>query len=137
MKQHDYDQAVQAFMKASGVYKKLPGEAAAQLEVIEVATKLARAFIAQGKTTEAEKMVRFIIKTSDGLAGGATPAKPAGAEAPMPLPGKLIIKVSKKYLDQVGSGRIDFDAFRKEAASVEYLTFDKPAEKPKGDANKP
>jgi hypothetical protein len=134
MKQHDYEQAVQAFRKASGVYKKLPAEAAAQLEVIEVATKLARALIAQGKTAEAEKIVQFIIKTSDGL-GSATPAKPTDTKAPMPLPGKLIISVPKKLLDQAGSGKVTLDELRKGA--VEYLTFDKTAEKPKGGANKP
>lgn len=47
--------------------------------------------------------------------------KPAEAK-PTPLPGKLVITASKKLLDDVGSGKISFEDFKK-AASVEYVTF--------------
>jgi tetratricopeptide (TPR) repeat protein len=45
---------------------------------------------------------------------------------PTPLPGKLVISATKKQLDDVGSGKMSFEDFKK-AASVEYVTF--PAEK--------
>jgi hypothetical protein len=129
MKQHDYNQAVQSFTRASAVYKEPPRESDAQLELIEVGTKLARALMAQGKKAEAEHVVKSVAQLSERLASGAAPAKAADGKPQMPLPTKLIITVPKKDLDLVGSNRIDFAAFRK-AASVEYLTFDKPAEKP-------
>jgi hypothetical protein len=38
------------------------------------------------------------------------------------LPGKLILTVSKKNLNQVGTGKMSFEDFKK-AASVEFLSF--------------
>jgi hypothetical protein len=136
LKQHDYNQAVQNFMRASAVYKEPPRESDAQLELIEVGSKLARALMAQGKKAEAEHVVKSVAQLSERLASGAAPAKAADSKPQMPLPAKLIIRVPKKDLDLIGSKRIDFEAFRKEGASVEYLTFDTPADKPKGGAGK-
>jgi hypothetical protein len=121
MKQHDYGQAVEAFRKATGVYSKLPAGATDRLELIEVATKLARALTAQGKLKEAENVIVGIVKMTDGLAGAARPDKPAEGKSEMALPGKLIITVPKKLLDGT-----NFDELKRRA-SVEYLTFDKPA----------
>jgi hypothetical protein len=135
MKQHDYNQAVEAFMKAAGVYKEVPHEADAQLEVIEVGSKLARALMALGKKAEAERVVQSIAKMTDRLAGTVAPAKPAEGKQQMPLPAKLIIKVPKALIDQMGPGKMTFEEFRK-AASVEHLTFDKPTENPKGGTGK-
>jgi hypothetical protein len=133
MKQHDYNQAVQAFSRASAAYKEMRPDSAAQLEMIEVSTKLARALMALGKTAEAEKVMQSIAKASDRLAVGGAADKPAPARSEMPLPGKLIVKVPKTLIDQ----KVSFDEFRK-GASVEHLTFDKPAaEKAKGDAARP
>jgi hypothetical protein len=134
MKQHDYTQAVQAYAKASAVYKEPPTESDALLEMIEMGTKMARTLTALGKRAEADQVVKSIAKLTDRLASAA-PAKAPDGKPQVPLPAKLIIKVSKKDLDLTGSGRIDFAAFRK-GASVEHLTFDKPAEKPKGDSGK-
>jgi hypothetical protein len=128
MKQRDYNQAVEEFLKASGAYKEAPRESDAQLELIEVATKLARAFMAQGKKAEAERIMQSIAKLGDGLAAGGAPANVPAGKAEVPLPDKLIIKVPKTLIDQMGLGKMTLDEFRK-AASVEHLTFDKPAEK--------
>lgn len=130
MKQHDYSKAVESFLKATGTYRKPPSDSEAQLEIIEVGSKLARSFMAMGKKAEADRIVQAVAKMTDRLASGAVTTKPAEGKPQMALPAKLIIAVSKKDLDLVGSKRIDFTAFRKEA-SVEYLNFDKPAEKPK------
>jgi hypothetical protein len=124
MKQHDYNQAAEAYMKASAVYKQPPSEADAQLEVIELGSKLARALMALGKKAEAENVVKAVAQLSDRLAGGAAPTKPVEGKSQIPLPAKLIIEVRKALIDQLGSGKITFDEFRK-AASVEHLTFDK------------
>lgn len=134
MKQNDFPQAADNYRKATTLYQNLPRDSATDLEVIEVTTKLARALVAQGKADETEKVVRALGKLTDRLASGQHPGKPAANE--IALPAKLIVSAPKKLLDQVGSGKMTFDEFRK-AASVEHLTFDKPAEKPKGDASKP
>jgi hypothetical protein len=132
LKQKDYQQAVNAYRKAIDV-KGLPEDSTTQLEMVEVATKLARAMLAQGKTANAERIVQGLTRATERIKGGVHSNKPDEKKPEMALPAKLIITVPKKYLDQVGTGRIDFNALRKEAASVEYLTFDKPAaEKPKG-----
>jgi hypothetical protein len=135
LKQNDYVQATDAYQKAIGQYHKLPHKEAVELEVIEVASKLARALIASGKNDEAEKIVQSIVKLSAGLKSGERPAE---EKAEMRLPGKLIIKVPRTLLNAAGEGKTSFDKFR-EAASVEYLPFDKPTtEKPKGsEAAKP
>jgi hypothetical protein len=132
MKQQDYNQAVEAYRKAIAGYRPQTSDSAARLELIEVATKMARSLIAQGKTQEAENIVKSIIKMTDQLATTQQGDKPAQDKPAMPLPGKLIITVPKKVLDQAGTGKMSFDEFRK-AATVDHFTFDKPAtEKPKG-----
>lgn len=130
MKQNDYKQAADAYLSAFRQYQKLMDDSATELEVIEVAAKLARALIAQGKTQEADSIVQTILKMTNHLGSSERSSKPD-----MPLPGKLIITVPKKVL-QTGAG-MNLEEFRK-GAVVEYLTFDKPApEKPKGAAGKP
>jgi hypothetical protein len=137
LKQRDYNRAVQEFTRAYTLYKEAPRESAAQLEMIEVGTKLARALMAQGKNDEAEKVMKTIAKLSGGLTAAAPAEKPASAKPDMPLPAKLIVKVPKTLIDQWGLGKMNFDEFRK-GASVEHLTFDKPAaEKPRGGATRP
>jgi len=135
MKQHDYAEATGYYRKAIEESDTVARDGAAQLEVIEVASKCARALIAQGKVAEAEKVVQGLVKMTDRLGSGERPAE---GKAEVPLPGKLIIKVPKALLEHAGSGKTSLDKFR-EAASVEYLQFDKPtAEKPRaGGAAKP
>jgi hypothetical protein len=137
MRQNDFNQAADAYRKALASGLTMPRDSATNLEAIEVASKLARVLMAQGKNDEAEKIVQGIVKMTDGLGGGQRPAKPAESQPTMHLPAKLIITVAKKDLDLVGTQRIDFEAFRKDA-SVELLTFDKPAgEHPASDSKKP
>jgi hypothetical protein len=135
LKQNDFAQAADGYRKAVSLHQNLPRDSATDLEVIEVTTKLARALLAQGKKDEAEKFVQALGKLTSGLGSVQRAGKPAAGE--IALPAKLIITVPKKLLDVAGSPKYGFDEFRK-AASVEYLTFDKAAEKPKGgDSGKP
>ncbi len=129
MKQHDYNQAAEAFKKAMVSRQNLPHESAMDLEVIEAASKWARALMAQGKNDEAERIVQGIVKITDKLGSAQRPDKAAPGKADVTLPGKLIITVPKTLIDQSSLGKMSFDEFRK-SASVEYLTFEKPAEKP-------
>jgi hypothetical protein len=137
LKQKDYQQAADALQKASKC-TVLPVDPVTEMEYVEAATKLVRALTAQGKSEEAQKAVEGIAQLTERIKAHQRARNPAEKKADVALPAKLIITVPKKYLDQVGSGRIDFNALRKEAASVEYLTFDKPAtEKPKGGGDAP
>jgi hypothetical protein len=129
LKQQQYDQALEATRKAI-----------AQIEERELSTndqrqrraalygKQAQALLATGKVDEAraalEKAATLSQDPTGATDGFANKAKPEG----MLLPTKLIISAPKSLLDAVGSGKIDYEAFRQQV-SVEYLTFGE--EKPK------
>ena len=139
LKQQDYANAVTNYRQTIAATRNLRHDAETELEIVEVASKCARALIAQGKTDEAEAMVKGIGRITDHMggasAGGGT--KPVEPKAEMPLPDKLIVSVPKKLLEAYATGSLSFDAFRK-GASVEHLTFAKPAgEQPKGGASRP
>src|SRR5262249_52340089 len=98
-----------------------------RLSTVELHSKLAQAYLAMGaedKALETLKNVSEYAREAEALAqtptgpGEAGLSKPAPATTTVPLPPKLVISVSKKLLDQAGSGKIGFEAFRK-AASVE------------------
>jgi hypothetical protein len=124
LKQKDYQQAADALQKASKC-TVLPADPATEMEYIEAATKLVRALTALGKTEEAQKAVEGIAQLTERIKAMERARQPAEKKPDVALPGKLIVTVPKKLLDQAGSGRVDANALRKEA-SVEYLTFDKP-----------
>jgi hypothetical protein len=127
MKQNDFAQAVEAYRKAMMDRRHLPSDAATELEVLEVASKWARALLAQGKTDEAEKILQGIARMTDHLKGERA-AKPGDDKSGMALPAKLIITAPKRALEATRTGSFSLDDFRK-AVSVEYLTFDQPAAK--------
>jgi hypothetical protein len=81
----------------------------------EILRKLAQILVANGKYDEAKHLLEQI------LAKNSQEAKPVQKEAPkpLPLPAKLIITAPKELLYQVGTKRIDFEAFSK-AVTVEY-----------------
>jgi hypothetical protein len=84
--------------------------------------KLPQAYLGLGKYSEAretiDKAIELVAKVQAETAKAAKADKPAGPS----LPAKLIITVSKKLLDQAGSGKITMEDFAK-GATVEYLTF--------------
>jgi hypothetical protein len=127
MQKNDYNQATDAYRKAVAI-KNLPRDSAVELERVEAFTKLARALLAQGKAAEADAVVQSVARATERLKSSERPGSAPAAPATMSLPEKLIITVPKTLLEQAGLGKMTFDEFRK-AASVEYLTFDQPAEK--------
>jgi hypothetical protein len=87
---------------------------------------LERALRQAGKVSEAELAHNQAEKIFQNMVDAQSKTdKPTETKA-TPLPSKLVITASKKLLDDVGSGKMSFDDFKK-AVSVEYVTF--PAEK--------
>ncbi len=98
-----------------GIEKDPPPQKAAALY-----RKLSQALLAQKKDEEA---VRAAQKAQE-LAREATSGQPKkdGPAAAPHLPAKLLVSAPKKLLDQVGSGTITFEEFKKQAM-MEHLTF--------------
>jgi hypothetical protein len=131
VKQGQHAKAAEAYQKSLDGYQKLlgdgkPRDASTELTAAEVALKLARVYLTQGKTDQAEKVARGLADLAQRAAAGGGGGKPPEGKGGIPLPPRLTISVPKKLLDQVGSGKITFEEFRK-GARVEYLTFDPPA----------
>lgn len=81
----------------------------------ETCRKLAQCLLAENKTEEAKQYLDLVIKRKK----SAEPA-PAKQEAPTThSPTKLIVSAQKKLLDQVGSGKMTLEEFKKEVI-VEY-----------------
>jgi hypothetical protein len=123
LKQNDYVQAVEQYRKAAAV-RMAPTDSAIALEHVEVATKLARALMAVGKSEEAERVVADVRRLAQNLKDGQKPDKHTEAKAEVALPAKLIITVPKRILIAIGTGAVSPTDIRK-GASVEYLTFEK------------
>jgi hypothetical protein len=138
LKQKEPKRAVEAYQKALELLEKElhvrrwldEGATAADLQkiytAIELYTKLAQAQVLAGQTEGARKSlgsVTSLVDTADRLA--ARRARAPAAKGGIPLPARLIVSAPKKLLDQVGSGKMTFDEFRK-AAKVEYLKFSAP-----------
>jgi tetratricopeptide (TPR) repeat protein len=100
------------------------------LGAIELHLKAAQAYLALGEAEKAREALRRTVGYAQSAekislldpARETRPSKPAEAAAAVALPAKLILTASKRLLDQVGTGKISFEEFRK-AATVEYVTF--------------
>jgi tetratricopeptide (TPR) repeat protein len=114
LKQGRAQEAVAAYLKA---LELLDSEKADPALLTSLFQKLAQAQLANGKVDEAKK---WLDKAS------ALPAqylKQVTKDAPSSLPSKLIVSASKKLLDQVGSGKLSFDEFRKQVTLDYYGTI--------------
>lgn len=125
LKQGQTEQALDAFRRALAVVDKEANESGredADADKIakrraELNAKLAQAFIAAGKFDQAREALE---RAHDAGRKNPPPGKPATAKSSaMALPARLTITASKRMLDQVGSGSMSYDEFRK-AATVEY-----------------
>jgi tetratricopeptide (TPR) repeat protein len=114
MKQKKAEEAIKAYEQALGMNPE-PRNAATILQ------QLARAYLDAKKVDEARAAEAKAQRLFSSLMQLTTKEKPVETK-PVPLPGKLIISATKKQLDDVGSGRMSFEDFRK-AASVEFVTF--------------
>jgi hypothetical protein len=121
-----YGKAVQA-AKTATIAQSAGEDAKANVERVkqrirDLSTKLAKALLDAGRVDEARKALEMetMIKV-------APPGASAGST--VPLPAKLTISASKKLLDQVGSGKISYDEFRKQV-TLDYSSFTEPAPMP-------
>ena len=114
LKQGKPDEAIRAYENA--LKTEPDGPRAAKLF-----PKIAQAYIAQGKVAEARRSLDRALEYAAKSSASPPAAKPA-PPARAPLPAKLILSAPRRLLDEVGSGRMPFEEFRKQA-SVSYLTF--------------
>ena len=115
LKQSKTEEAIQALRQALEL--KPEGDQAA------IANKnLAQALVAAQKYDEAIQAIQKAAEWLKKRQAEAPKKESSEAAPPSPLPSKLVISVPKKLLDDVGSGKLSFEEFKK-AASVEYLTF--------------
>ncbi len=119
-----YQKAFQQMGQSVTTSSSKEDQVAGLLTAVDVCNKLAAAYVQAGNSgNEAAAMLKKaseLAKKAEGLTGGAvtanpTPASPAGA-----LPPKLVVTVSKKQLDNIGSDKMTFEMFC-QAATVEYV----------------
>jgi len=136
LKQQQYDKALEASRKAiaqiENEMKQNPTETKGKRQrLAALYGKQAQALLAAGNIDAAraplDQAAKLFGETTGANVSLANKAKPEGTS----LPAKLIISAPKNLLDAVGSGKIDYEAFRQQV-SVEYLTFgeEKPKSKP-------
>jgi hypothetical protein len=133
LKQNNFPSAIAMYEKAWLAYSKLlddPKAADADqqrviLEAVEALSKLGQCYAGQGDLERARKVQEELAQRAkkSGQSEGKTTTGAASQ-----LPAKLIVSASKKLLDQVGSGKMSFDEFKK-AATVQYLDFTAKTEK--------
>jgi tetratricopeptide (TPR) repeat protein len=100
-----------------------------ELAMVDVLTKLAQAYLAVENNEKALQMFEAASKIAKKVGDPGAPAKTPAEKDQIALPAKLTVSASKKLLDQVGSGKISFEQFRKEA-TVDYQAFPAPAKHP-------
>jgi tetratricopeptide (TPR) repeat protein len=122
MKQNKAEEAINAYLKA---LEMKPSDT----EQVNILQQLQRAYRQAKKEPEArlteQKLKEYVSKMEVEQIKNWT-LHLAQEAKPTSLPGKMIISATKKQLDDVGSGKMSFEDFRK-AASVEFVTF--PADK--------
>jgi tetratricopeptide (TPR) repeat protein len=118
LKQGKSQEAIAAYQKA--LEQKPEPKQAAKLH-----RKMAQAYLEQGKDAEAQSLIKAVLDSAKQTEAVNT-SGPKPAEMPRSsLPAKLIIVAPKRFLDQVGTGQVSVEAFKK-MATVEYVNF--PAE---------
>jgi tetratricopeptide (TPR) repeat protein len=138
MKQAQFQQARDMYAKAVDACKKAlekrgtaeyrTADSLVELELVEHLTKLGQAWQGQARNEQARKILQEIAQLTQRASSspGTAPAKPPAGPRSMPLYNRLTISASKKLLEEVGTGKMTFDDFRKKVI-VEYLDFSKPA----------
>ena len=83
------------------------------------AGKLIQVYSTLGKVEELKKTLKLLDQHVQKIAAEQKGGKPAAPPAKVELPAKLVISAPKKLLDLVGSGKLTFEEFRKNA-TIEY-----------------
>lgn len=119
LKQQQYQSALETFRKAQSMFDDELKSASQEEKNQKLGTMLSRqaqALIALGKFAEAQDALERVQALRDGKAKDPTSSAPKPAKRK--LPSKMIVSATKRQLDQVASGRITEEEFRK-AISVE------------------
>lgn len=130
VKHQNYPAALVAYKNAQEILQKAfdgnktlsPEDAANVLTTAYLYLQLAKGYESADDNAAARKAmekVGSLSKMAATLAGTESTVR-APRSTPAQLPSKLVVSASKKLLDEVGSGKMTFDAFRK-AATVEYV----------------
>ena len=123
------DKINQAFDQKDLQKELAGGELYIRLTGVELYTKLAQALLSMGERVRAQEVLELVARKATAMALN-TPAADVldtskSSKAPkVELPGKWIISAPKKLLDQVGSGKISFEEFRKQV-TVETYSLEK------------
>ncbi len=114
LKQGQAKEALAAYEKAA---EKDPQHAPA------IYLKMANIYLTVNKDeTRARQLMERAKELLDKASATYTKSAPDPTAKQSQLPAKLLISAPKKLLDQVGSGKISFEDFKK-SASVQHLTF--------------
>jgi tetratricopeptide (TPR) repeat protein len=134
LKQRSYQEAIVAYQKALDLLadalrdsptteKNKAARLQPVLTALEVYGKLAQAQLGAGNADKAhnalEKAAHY-ARQAEEITGKPKGKSDPPKEATVPVPSKLIISASRKLLEQVGSGQMSFEEFRK-AATIEYV----------------
>jgi hypothetical protein len=93
----------------------------------ELYGKLIQAHLAMGDNAAAKRVMDRIdkipaAKNAWEVKVSQKPTSTQPGSSPVVLPGKMIVTATKRQLDQVASGKLSFEEFKKEA-TVQYLNF--------------
>jgi hypothetical protein len=110
-KQGKHKEAEKAYLTALKLLENSPDDGALH----QVYQALAQTYLADGKTEEAKNYLEKAIALEKKKASNPNPPKKE-AKAASSVPAKLIISAPKNQLDQVGSGKITFEEFKKEVS---------------------
>ncbi len=122
------DESIQAYERASHIYYHAlntdPNPTERDLAAAaDVNGRLAQAYMLKGDKEKALDCLARQFVPNQAVLERPTNAKPTPTpESRQALPAKLVISAPKRLLDQVGSGKVSFDEFKK-GATVDYLNF--------------
>jgi tetratricopeptide (TPR) repeat protein len=140
LRQGRIQEALEAYQKAVDIYQRLlQGKLAVQLTsknspldlpaVTDAHSKLAHVYLRLGDNDRAFATLKAATTLTAPVPQAVTSGGAVASSAV--LPEKLFISVTRSMLEQVGTAKLSFEDFKKNAA-VEHLTFpaaDKPATK--------
>jgi tetratricopeptide (TPR) repeat protein len=120
LKQGRAKEAAEAYQKAIAIFDQLlsSGQRPYAPET-EAHVKLAQAYLLLG---EREKAFASLLTQTQKAEKPPSRDKTSTGAAASALPAKLIVSATKSQLDQVGTGKISFEEFRK-AATVQFRDF--------------
>lgn len=128
VKQGQTAQAAELYRKALEVLHKIENPASDwEMEIMELTVKWSRLMVALGKKDEATEALKRVAERVERFTKSRVQAKSAKESEEIPLASRLILRVPKKVLDQMGTGKMTYEDFRK-SSTIEHLSFEKKTE---------